>query len=251
VQVRHLPVFGRPTYLRYRPKRYQCEECEKKPTTSQRLDWHEQGSSHTRAYDEHILLQLVNATVEDISLKEMLSYDRVLGVMKRCISSEVDWSRYSALGTLGLDEIAIRKGHRDFVTIVTARLVGQRVVILGVLPDRKKDTVVAFLRSIPLRLAKTIRTVCCDMYEGYTEAVREELPEAAIVVDRFHVTRHYTKAADKLRQREIHRLKSELPEEEYQQLKGNMWAFRKKKADLTSESFARTPATSGGNSLSA
>ena len=25
VTVRHLPVFGRPTYLRYRPKRYQCQ----------------------------------------------------------------------------------------------------------------------------------------------------------------------------------------------------------------------------------
>jgi transposase len=235
VQVRHLPVFGRPTYLRYRPKRYHCEACEKKPTTTQRLDWHEPGSPHTRAYDEHILLQLVNATVADISRKEMLSYDSVLGVMERCIGGEVDWARYHHLGTLGLDEIAIRKGHRNFVTIVTARLVGQHVAILGVLPDRKKDTVVAFQRSIPLRLVKTIKTVCCDMYEGFTEAVREELPKAAIVSDRFYVTQHYSKAADKLRQRELQRLKSELPEEEYRQLKGNMWAFRKKKADLNPE----------------
>ena len=235
VQVRHLPVFGRPTYLRYRPKRYQCEACEKKPTTTQRLDWHEKGSPHTIAYDEHILLQLVNATVEDVSIKEKMSYDRVLGVMERCIRTETEWSRYRAIGTLGLDEIAVKKGHRNYVTIVTGRRAGQRVVILGVLPDRKKDTVIAFLRSIPLRLVKTIETVCYDMYEGYTEAVREELPEANIVVDRFHVTQHYAKAADKLRQRELKRLRSELPKDEYQQLKGNMWAFRKKKADLTPE----------------
>lgn len=235
VEVRHLPVFGRPTYLRYRPKRYECEECEKKPTTTQRLDWQEKGRTNTIAYEDHILLQLVNSTIEDVGIKEKMSYDRVLGVLESRIETETNWTGYTTIGTLGLDEIAIKKGHRDFVTIVTGRLENDRIVILGVLSDRKKDTVIEFLRSIPIRLVKTITTVCCDMYEGYTEAVREELSNANIVVDRFHVTQHYSKAADKLRQQELRRLKKELPEEEYRQLKGNMWAFRKKKANLTPE----------------
>jgi len=232
VQVRHLSVFGRPTYLRYRPRRYRCEQCEHKPTTTQRLEWHENGSPNTMAYDDHILLQLVHSTIEDVSIKEGMSYDGVLGVMERKLAAETEWSRYRALGRLGLDEIALKKGHRDFVTIVTGRLQNDRIVLLGVLPDRKKDSVVAFLRSIPLRLVATISSVCCDMYEGYTEAVRAELPQADIVIDRFHVTQHYHKAADKLRQQELKRLKQALPEEEYQQLHGNMWAFRKKKAKL-------------------
>lgn len=33
VTIRHLPAFGRPGYLRYRPKRYQCGNCEGYPTT--------------------------------------------------------------------------------------------------------------------------------------------------------------------------------------------------------------------------
>ena len=70
------------------------------------------------------------------------------------------------------------------------------------------------------------------MYEGYTEAVREELKTARIVVHRFHVARRYHQAADDLRQQEFKRLKRELPPEEYQFLKGSMWAFRKKPADL-------------------
>ena len=73
------------------------------------------------------------------------------------------------------------------------------------------------------------------MYEGYTEAMREELPKADIVIDRFHVTQHYNKAADNLRQHEVKRLKQELPAAEYQQLKGHMRAFRKKKMDLVSK----------------
>jgi len=34
----------------------------------------------------------------------------------------VDWSAYTTLEVLGLDEIALKKGHRDFVAIVTSRL---------------------------------------------------------------------------------------------------------------------------------
>ena len=233
--IRHLPVFGRPSYLRYRPKRYQCLECEGQPTTSQRVDWHEANSRHSFAYDEHLLLQLVGTTIEDVKIKERVTYDAVLGALERRISAQVDWSDYTALGVLGLDEIALKKGHQDFVTVVTARLDGKRVVILGVLPDREKATVVTFLRSIPLRLNETIHTVCCDMYEGFSEAVRQELKGARIVVDRFHFTRHYHQAADDLRQSELKRLKQELSKEEYQLLKGNMWAFRKSPADLRTE----------------
>ena len=235
VSVRHLPVFGRPTYLRYRPRRYQCLECEEHPTTTQRLDWQDANSPHTFAYDEHLLLQLVGSTIEDVSLKEQVGYEAVLGALERRVSAEVDWSAFTALWVLGLDEIALKKGHRDFVTIVTARLADGRVALLGVLPDRDKDTVVAFLRSIPVRLCQTIRTVGCDMYEGFTEAVREELKTARSVVDRFHVTVYYHQAADDLRQSELKRLKQELPPEEYQLLKGSLWAFRKKPPDLRPE----------------
>jgi transposase len=233
--IRHLPVFGRPSYLRYHPRRYQCLECEEHPTTTQRLDWRESNSPHSMAYDDHLLLQLVNTTVEDVSIKEGVAYDCVLGVLERRISAGVEWGQYEGLGVLGLDEIALKKGHRNFVTVVTARLAEGRLVILAVLPDRQKDSVVEFLRSIPERLKQSIHTVCCDMYEGFTEAVREELSQARIVIDRFHVTRAYRDGLDDLRKQELQRLKKELPATEYQQLKGSMWALRKKPADLDTE----------------
>ena len=231
--VRHLPVFGRASYLRYRPRRYQCLECEGYPTTTQRLDWRESNSPHSMMYDDHLLLQLVNSTVEDVSIKEEAAYDCVLGVLERRISASVDWGQYTDLGVVGLDEIALKKGHRDFVVIVTARLADGRVVILGVLSDRQKDTVIEFLRSIPEYLQQTIHTVCCDMYEGFSEAVREELKHVRIVIDRFHVARAYRNGLDDLRKQELGRLKKELPAAEYKQLKGSLWALRKKPADLT------------------
>ena len=233
VTIRYLPVFGRPSYLRYRPRRYYCGDCE--VTTTQRVDWHEPNSPHTMAYDDHVMLQLVNATIQDVSLKENLTYDRVLGVLERRVNRKVDWGQYDCLNVLGLDEIALKKGHGDYVVIVTARLTDQRLVILGVLENREKETVIEFLRSIPLRLLITIHTVCSDMYEGFTEAVREEVKSAQLVIDRFHVTRKYREGVDSLRKQELKRLKQELSVEIYSQLKGSMWALRKKQADLKPE----------------
>ena len=133
ITLRHLPILGKLTYLRITPKRYQCPYCPDHPTTTQHLSWHEERSPNTKAYDTHVLLSLVNSTVSDVSLKEGLGYEAVQGVIDRRIREQVDWSEFQDIAQLGIDEIAIKKGHRDFFTIVTTRLASGVLRVLGVL----------------------------------------------------------------------------------------------------------------------
>lgn len=235
VTLRHLPVFGRPTYLRYRPRRYQCRDCEGHPTTTEKLEWHDSNSPHSFVYDNHVLLQLVNSTIEDVSIKEGLSYESVAGALERRMEAEVDWSVIREIEMLGLDEIALKKGRRNYVTLVTGRLRDGEIVILGVLPGHEKAEVVEFLRLIPQRILQTVQAVCCDLWEAYIEAARQEIPTARIVADRFHVARHYRDAADQIRKEELRRLKKGLSKEAYQQLHGSYHAFRKNAKDLNKE----------------
>lgn len=244
VNLRHLPILGRRVYIRIRPKRYQCPYCSGKPTTTQRLEWYDPRSPHTKAYEEHVLLQLVNSTTQDVSRKEQVGYDAVDGIVERWISTDVDWASYTELGVIGIDEIALKKGHRDFVAIITARLSDGRTVILAVLKDRQKETVKAFLASIPAQLRQTIHTVCTDMWEGYINAVYEvfgrgEECQVKVVIDRFHVAEGYHDCADDLRKQELKRLKKELPEAAYEQIKRTMWPFRKRQAKWTPEEAER------------
>lgn len=235
VMIRHLPVFGRPSYLRYRPKRYQCQDCEGHPTTTEKLDWQDANSPHSFAYENHILLQLVNSTVEDVSVKEGLPYESVAGTLERCIEASVDWTSLAEIEVLGLDEIALKKGHRDYVTLVTGRMDDGEIVILGVLPGHEKAAVVEFFRSIPARILQGVHTVCCDLWEAYTQAVQEEIPTARIVADRFHVAKHYRNAADQVRKQELLRLKKTLSKAEYQKLNGSFRVFRRNAKDLNKE----------------
>jgi transposase len=141
------------------------------------------------------------------------------------------WSSFESIAVMGIDEISLKRGHRDYVAIVTTKT-AEGVAVLGVLGDRKKETVLAFLESIPPELKATIETVCTDMYQGYVTAVEKALPGAKLVVDRFHVAQAYRKGADAVRKRELKRLKRELSEADYTLLKGAMWAFRKRPEDL-------------------
>ncbi|MCP3943458.1 MAG: ISL3 family transposase [Desulfobacteraceae bacterium] len=233
--LRHLSLFGRKTYICISPPRYQCPHCENTPTTTQKAVWYEQGSPYTKAYEDHVLLQSVNSTVSDVSIKDDIGYDAVTGIIDRRIAVRPDWKEIRRIDVLGMDEISLRKGHRDFVTIVTA-IIGGKTVILAVLRDRKKETVKKFLKTIPKRLRKTVGSVCSDMYEGFINAAKEVFgKKTRIITDRFHVARLYRDDLDELRKKELMRLKKELPKKEYGKLKGAMWALRKKEEKLTDE----------------
>jgi transposase len=235
ITLRHLPILGRKTFIRLRPKRYQCLHCRGNPTTTQQLSWYTPRSSFTKPYEVQVLLSLINSTVQDVSMKEDIGYEAIMGIIDRHIEREIHWDDVRPFDVIGLDEIALKKGHRDFVAIITGRMETE-TVILGVLPDRQKATVKAFLCGIPQHIRQTIHFVCSDMYEGFVNAAKEVFGKRVkIVIDRFHVAKLYRRGLDTLRKQELQRLKQKLSEEDYRQLKGAMWALRKPEEKLTDE----------------
>jgi transposase len=119
-----------------------------------------------------------------------------------------------------------------------------QVVLLGVLADRQKETVRQFFEDIPKHLWPTMKKVCTDMWEGYSNAVTEFAAAHSevsieVVVDRFHVAKNYRECVDKLRKQETRRLKKELSEAEYAKIQAVMWPIRKNKADLTAKEQAK------------
>ncbi len=235
VQVRHLPSFGQEVLIQYRPKRFECPYCDGNPKTTQALAWHTAKSPYTRAYEDHLLKALINSTLEDVSRKEGLGTGSLQNLVERRVATQLDWSGYRRLGVLGVDEIALKKGYRDFVVIISAHLETGAVVVLGVLADRSVQTLETFLESIPTALRATIHSVCVDMYVNYRQAIKSVLPQAQVVVDRFHVAKLYRQAADSVRQAEMKRLKKGLPKAQYATLKPCRRAFWKNYVDLTSD----------------
>ena len=233
MKLRHLSIFGHATYIVINPQRYECELCDKHPTTTQEVDWYEQRHPCTKAYEEYILLSLINNTVQNVSCIENIGYDVIEGILDRRVSGKIDWDTIEKIDVIGIDEVSIKKGHKDFVAIVTALVNGQ-LRILAVLKDREKHTIKTFFSSIPKRLRKTVRAVCSDLYVGFINAAKEVFGKnVQVVADRFHVAKLYRENLDTLRKKEMKRLKMELPEQEYKKLKNIMWILRKSSKALT------------------
>lgn len=124
------------------------------------------------------------------------------------------------------------------------------------LKDRKKQTLVNFLKKIPENLKKTINTACTDMWEGYINAIEEEFngekQQVKVVIDRFHVAKNYRECLDDVRKVEMKRLQKELSKSDYEKLKNIHWVLRKKPENLTDlekEKLAYLFSLSGKKSL--
>lgn len=211
IRLRHLPVFGREVFIEIRPKRYRCPHCDGGPTTTQRCTWYEPNRPHTKAFEAWVLKLLVHSTVADVSRWLDLGVKAVEGIVDHQVAPHVNWANFTALETLGIDEVALCKGQGHYVAVVWARDVRGYNPVLTVLPNRLQATVQAFLEGIPTDLKATVRRVCIDRWEGYAGAVTTVLPHAQIVVDRFHVAVQYRKAVDELQKQEGRRINAHRP----------------------------------------
>ena len=235
ITLRHLPLFDYTTVIVLRPKRYQCRHCSDRPTTSQTLSWYTPRASVTKAFEQHMLLELINSTLEDVSLKHAIGVDVLQGILDRRLDPEVDWDSIDRLEVIGIDEIALKKGHRDFVAVISA-YVNDQLRVLALLPERTKEAVETFFRRIPNRLRRTVGVVCSDLYAGFIGAAKAVFGKRIrICADRFHIARLYRDGLETLRKRELKRLRKALSKDELAGLKNVHWVLRRRRNDLSAD----------------
>ncbi len=102
LQLRHLPILGKPTIIEITPPRGICPNCDNETTTTQTLEWYERNAHHTKAYEQHVLLSLVHSTIADVSIKENMSEQAIQLILDKNISQEVDWKTVKNLGVLAV-----------------------------------------------------------------------------------------------------------------------------------------------------
>ena len=95
--IRHLSLFSNETYLRISPKRCLCD-CG--AITIQTFSWCTPRSTCTSRYEDYLLLQIINSTVSDVSIKENIGYETLNGIIKRKIGTSPDWEHIKKLKQL-------------------------------------------------------------------------------------------------------------------------------------------------------
>jgi transposase len=133
----------------------------------------------------------------------------------------------AGLEYIGVDELSYRKGHR-YLTLVADHIRGR--IVWGK-EGKSAETLAAFFEELGEERCEAIRVVTMDMSEAYIKVVRENLPWATIVFDRYHVESLVRVALDKTRRQEWRRLQGT---EEGDSIKHLRWALLKNQWNLTS-----------------
>jgi transposase len=104
---------------------------------------------------------------------------------------------------MGVDELFWRKGK--CITVVSDLEFGEPI---WAGPDRKRETLDRFFAEyLPWRRRRSVQAVCIDMCAPFVASIRDHLPKAVIVFDRFHVMMHVNHAVDETRRQEFFRHK--------------------------------------------
>jgi transposase len=135
-------------------------------------------------------------TCQDVAKHLGLSWDTVRDIEKRRLKRDFDKPPLKEVTHIAIDEIAIRKGHK-YLTVVMDLHTG-RVIFVG--DGKGADALDPFWKRLKKSRAKII-AVCSDMSSAYTSAIRNHLPEAIHVFDRFHVVKLFNDKLSSLRRR--------------------------------------------------
>lgn len=168
-------------------------------TMSVSVPWAEPGGRFTRRMEGHLVdILLCCRTHTGAARLAGITADEADGVLERAVARGLARRKEEAIPSLGIDEKAIRKHHR-YATILSD-IEGGRVY--EVAEGRTTEAAAGLLRDLPEAVRASIEAVAMDMWPAYMRAVTEQLPEASIVFDRFHVSKHLNEAVDKVRRGE-------------------------------------------------
>lgn len=129
---------------------------------------------------------------------------------------------------LCFDEISLHRGHGKFVLVISAPELG---LVLDVLPDRSKETLLKWLEERGIEWCAAVRYACSDMWDAYQQSAEQKLPNARRVVDRFHIMKNLNDALTKARRA----IQKDADEKTKELLKGCRWLLVKNRENLSEE----------------
>ena len=190
-QVKDCPMLGKHLIWMYRKRRYRCPCCGKRFYESNYLvpKWHR--------ITNRLAAQCIGMLSYKQSRKDIA---QSLGVSESTVGRWLmltDCSKPRLLPkVLSIDEF---KGDTEYgkFQCILASPVDKRIV--DILPTRYSSQLYDYLRTFPNR--KQVKYIVMDMNKEYLRLAKLLLPQAAVVIDRFHVVRYCTWALENVRKR--------------------------------------------------
>jgi len=135
-----------------------------------------------KALGRYIIDLLRHSTVEDVAQHLGMSWDTIKEIHVLSLRRKYSKRKLRHLKYLGVDEVAVRKGH-SYLTVVVDLETG---AVVWVAPGRTTESLDVFLARVKRSRAK-IDAIAMDMWPAYITAAMKQFSSEVIVFDRYHV----------------------------------------------------------------
>jgi transposase len=186
--VKDLPMHGKRVGVYVDTRRFRCRPCTK--TFSETLPDVDEKRAMTRRLLNWIGQQSLRRTFSSIAEEVGITEGAIRHVFRDYVNELERTVRFETPQWMGIDEIHLIKPRGVIANI-------QSNTVVEILPDRNKKTVVSYLSRLDGR--DRVQYVAMDMWTPYRDAVRLVLPQARIVIDKFHVVRMANDAMETVR----------------------------------------------------
>jgi transposase len=220
---RDLDLSGRTCRIEIDQRRFECVHCF--CTFTEPLSFAESYRHYTSRFEQEVYECCRETTATYAGSKFGIS-DKTATEIYHLVAKRKQQSPLQRTQVIGIDEIAMHKGHKDFIVIVSD-LTNKRVI--DVLQDRKKAALEEYMKGWSEDFKSGIKYVAIDLWGPYRAVVESMLPNAKAVADRFHVMQNLNKALDNCRKQ----AKRDSADKEI--WKDAKYAVLKNREDLTEE----------------
>lgn len=195
--IKDIPFMGKKTFIHYKKRRYCCTACNKRFYENCPII-----RKHCR-----ITTRLVYYAIDLLRERQSVSSSASLaGISCSSLFRFISYVNYSKPDTLpqvlSIDEFKGNAGGQKFQAILTDP---HNRKLVDILPSRTQVCLTDYLRNFSNK--KDVKYFVMDMNVVYRDIARNFFPNAAIVIDKFHVVRYVTWALENVRkrfQKELH-----------------------------------------------
>ncbi len=185
------PLYMEPVRLEIQRPRFRCESCGK--TAMPELSFLDDKRRATKRLVDVIRQQCLSTTFRALAVQTGVAVNTVKNIAHDLINELERTVRYETPVIMGIDEVNLAGGYRCVITNLATNNV------FDMLEHRTQDHLKPFFKDLPDR--DKVEWVCSDMWRPFKRSFAQYLPNAKLVIDKFHVVKMASEALEEERKK--------------------------------------------------
>ncbi len=210
------PAGSRKLFVSLPVQRITCRECGFRGQLP--VPFAKQGASYAKCFERYVKDLLRFGTIDHVAHHLGVGWDMIKDIHKADLRKRFDKPSLKTLTAIAIDEFYAGKKTKYFTFVLDLK----SGAIVYVSKGKGADALNGFWRRLR-RYRDNIKAVAMDLSPAFISAVRENLPEADMVFDPFHVMKLMNEKLDQLRRE----LWNDAPAESRLFVKNSRWVLLK------------------------